>query len=172
VTRAEVSTVQVSVQKAAPGWKAVSGATAKVRRAARQAVAMAGVAVMPGAEIAVLLADDARIREVNRQWRTKDKPTNVLSFPGAPPAKITQTPFLGDIILAFETMAAEAVAEDKPLEDHMMHLVVHGVLHLLGYDHMTPGEAERMEKLESSILASLDIPDPYSGSDPLETMTE
>jgi probable rRNA maturation factor len=140
--------------------------------AARQAVRMAGVAVMPGAELAVLLADDARVRAVNQQWRAKDKPTNVLSFPGAPPGRIAKAPFLGDIILAFETTAAEAAAEEKLLEHHMMHLVVHGVLHLLGYDHMTPGEAERMEKLESAILASLAIPDPYAGSDPLETMTE
>jgi probable rRNA maturation factor len=172
VTRNKSSEIQVSIQKAAPGWKAVAGVTAKVRRAARQAVAMASVPVMPGAEIAVFLADDARVRAVNRQWRAKDKPTNVLSFPGAPPERISQTPFLGDIILAFETTAAEAAAEEKLLEHHMMHLVVHGVLHLLGYDHMTPGEAERMESLESTILASLDIPDPYAGSDPLETMTE
>jgi probable rRNA maturation factor len=133
---------------------------------------MAGISVMPGAEIAVLLADDARVREVNRQWRAKDKPTNVLSFPGAPPERIAQAPFLGDIILAFETTAAEALAEEKLLDHHMMHLVVHGVLHLLGYDHMTLRDAERMEGLESAILASLDIPDPYTGSDPLETMTE
>ncbi len=133
---------------------------------------MAGVPVMTGAEIAVLLADDARVREVNRQWRAMDRPTNVLSFPGAPPERIAQAPFLGDIILAFETTAAEAKAEDKPLDQHMTHLVVHGVLHLLGYDHKTPGDAERMEGLESAILASLDIPDPYAGSDPLETMTE
>jgi probable rRNA maturation factor len=172
VTRTRASVVQVSIQKAAPGWKAVPGANAKVRKAARQAVSMAGVPVMAGAELAVLLADDARVREVNRQWRAKDKPTNVLSFPGAPPERISQAPFLGDIILAFETTAAEALAEEKPLGHHMMHLVVHGVLHLLGYDHMTPGDAERMEGLESAILASLDIPDPYAGSDPLETMTE
>jgi probable rRNA maturation factor len=172
VTRIRSSEIQVSIQKAAPGWKAVPGAAAKVRRAARQAVAMAGVPVMPGAEIAVLLTDDARMRAVNQQWRAKDKPTNVLSFPGAPPERIAKALFLGDIILAFETTAAEAAAEEKPLDHHMMHLVVHGVLHLLGYDHMTSGDAERMESLESAILASLDVPDPNAGSDPLETMTE
>ncbi len=172
MTRTRSCNLQVSIQRAAPGWKAVSGAGAKVRRAARQAVAMAGVPVTDGAEIAVLLADDARVRDVNRQWLAKDRPTNVLSFPGAPPDRIAQTPFLGDIILAFETMAAEAAVEEKPLEHHMVHLVVHGVLHLLGYDHMTRNEAERMERLESAILAALDIPDPYAGSDPLETMTE
>ncbi len=133
---------------------------------------MADVPVMGGAEIAVLLADDARVKAVNHQWRARDKPTNVLSFPGALPERISQAPFLGDIILAYETTAAEAAAEEKPLEHHMMHLVVHGVLHLLGYDHMTPDDAERMESLESAILSSLAIPDPYAGSDPLETMTE
>jgi probable rRNA maturation factor len=172
VTRARAPVVQVSIQKAAPGWKAVTGAAAKVRRAARRAVAMVGVPVMAGAEIAVLLADDARMQGVNRQWRAKDSSTNVLSFPGAAPGSISQAPFLGDIILAFETMESEAATEEKPLEHHMMHLVVHGVLHLLGYDHMTLNEAQRMESLESAILASLDIPDPYAGSDPLETMTE
>jgi probable rRNA maturation factor len=173
VTREIRSDITVDIRKAATGWQALgAGANARLRRAARQAVSMADIAVMTGCGIAVLLADDARVREVNRDWRAKDRPTNVLSFPGAPPERIGQTPHLGDIILAYETVAAEALTEEKPLDHHVMHLVVHGVLHLLGYDHMTPGEAERMESLESAILAALDVPDPYAGSDPLETISE
>jgi probable rRNA maturation factor len=169
VTSSARNDIIVDVQKAASGWKALTGATALVRKAAQQAVMMADRPVLKGATIAVLLADDARVRSVNRQWRALDKPTNVLSFPGAPAERISQAPYLGDIILAYETVAAEAVAEAKPLPHHVAHLVVHGVLHLLGYDHMTKADAERMEMCESAVLAALDIPDPYAGSDPLET---
>ena len=159
----------IDVQKTCQGWKAVPRVTAKVRLAARRAVAMAGVPVLADAEIAVLLADDARVREANRQWRDKDSATNVLSFPAVPTASLSNSPFLGDIILAYETVAAEAVAQAKPLDHHLMHLIVHGVLHLIGYDHMTRLEAERMERLETAILASLAVPDPYEGADLMET---
>jgi probable rRNA maturation factor len=172
VTRARLPKLDIDVQTAAPGWKTVPGAAVKARRAARQAIAMGGVAVLEGAAIAISLADDARVRAANRQWRATDKPTNVLSFPAAPPERIGRTPFLGDVILAHETVAAEAEAEGKPLEHHLMHLVAHGVLHLIGYDHMTKTEAERMERLEAVILAALGITDPYEGSEPLETRPE
>jgi probable rRNA maturation factor len=172
VTPAARNDITVDVQKAAAGWKLVAGAAPLVRKVARQTLAMANVPVLKGASVAVLLADDARVRDVNRQWRATDKPTNVLSFPGAAPDRISQSPYLGDIILAYETVAAEAAAEAKPLPHHVAHLVAHGVLHLLGYDHMTKADAERMETVESAILATLDIPDPYAGSDPLETGTE
>jgi probable rRNA maturation factor len=161
----------VDVLRQSPQWKAVPGAAALARKAAKRAVRMAGIPVLDGAEIAVCLADDARIRALNKDWRGKDAPTNVLSFPGAPAERISRAPFLGDIILAFETTAREAADETKALEHHLSHLIVHGVLHLLGYDHMTPGDAERMEHLERIILASLAIPDPYGGSDPLENTT-
>jgi probable rRNA maturation factor len=172
VTPAARNDITVDVQKAAAGWASVKGAAALVRKAARRTIGMAGVPVLQGATIAVLLADDARVRSVNLQWRAMDKPTNVLSFPGAAPERISRSPYLGDIILAYETVASEAIAEGKPLSHHVAHLVVHGVLHLLGYDHMTKADAERMEACESAILTSLDIPDPYAGSEPLETGTE
>jgi probable rRNA maturation factor len=116
---------------------------------------------MGGAEVSVMLSDDARVREVNRAWRKMDKPTNVLSFPAAEADKISSSPFLGDVILAFETVEREAADEDKPFADHVAHLMVHGFLHLIGYDHETDQEAERMEALETRALAELGIADPY-----------
>ena len=107
--------------------------------------------------VSLLLADDAAVRELNAQWREQDKPTNVLSFP-APP---TTAPHLGDVALAFETCAREAAEQDKPLAHHLAHLVAHGVLHLLGWDHETDAEASEMEALERRILADLGVPDPY-----------
>lgn len=156
--------VAVDIQRASAAWRAVPRAVAITRKAARRAAAMGGVSLLDGAEIAISLADDARVREANRAFRQKDAPTNVLSFPGAPPERIGRSPFLGDIILAYETVAGEAEAEGKRIEDHLAHLVVHGVLHLIGYDHMTDDEAERMERLETAILASLAIADPYAAT--------
>ncbi len=171
MTRLKLPDLQIDIQKAAPGWNALPGVLARARKAARLAVAMGGVQVMPGAEMAISLADNARVRDANRQWRASDKPTNVLSFPSAPPARIARSPYLGDIIIARETVIAEAEAAGKPFEDHLTHLIVHGVLHLLGHDHMTAAEAERMERLETTILAELGVPDPYEGTVSLETMT-
>lgn len=114
------------------------------------------------AELSLLFTDDAHVQVLNRDWRGKDKPTNVLSFP----AFDTQPgdplpPMLGDIALAFETVQAEATLENKPFPHHLSHLIVHGLLHLLGYDHEDEEEAEEMEALERAILARLAIPDPY-----------
>lgn len=114
-------------------------------------------------ELSVVFTDDAAIRALNAEWRGKDKPTNVLSFPAFPPAKGGPLPpMLGDIVLAAETVAREAQEENKPLESHMTHLVIHGLLHLLGYDHETDDEAEEMEAVERAALARLAIPDPYA----------
>jgi len=104
--------------------------------------------------VCLVLADDALQRRLNHEFRGRDKSTNVLSFDGAPAA-------LGDVVLALETIAAEAEAQGKPLAHHVAHLVVHGVLHLLGYDHETQGQARSMERLEIEILAGLGIGDPY-----------
>lgn len=117
------------------------------------------------AEMSLVLADDAMVRELNRQYRGQDKPTNVLSFAALDDEDAPETEdgplLLGDVIIAYETTAAEAEAEDKALSDHLSHLVVHGVLHLLGFDHMEEDEAQEMEGLESSILGMLGIADPY-----------
>jgi probable rRNA maturation factor len=117
-------------------------------------------------EVSILLTDDAQVQELNRDYREQDKPTNVLSFaaldedsPIPPDGPI----LLGDVIIARETTEREAADEDKKLDHHLSHLVVHGVLHLLGYDHMEDDEAEEMESLERSILGTLGVPDPYQG---------
>lgn len=121
-------------------------------------------AMRPGrSELGVIFTDDARVRELNAAWRGKDKPTNVLSFPAFPESRTGPLPpLLGDIVLAAETVAAEAALEGKPLDNHISHLIVHGLLHLLGHDHETDAEAEEMEAAERRIMARLAIPDPYA----------
>ena len=116
-------------------------------------------------EAAIVLSEDAELHALNRRWRGKDKPTNVLSFPSGaagPEGRL----LLGDVVLAFQTLAREADEAGKPLCDHLSHLVVHGVLHLMGYDHRRPAEARRMEALEVKVLAGLGIPDPYRATLP------
>jgi len=114
-------------------------------------------------ELSLVFTDDAHIRTLNAGYRGKDKPTNVLSFPafqtkpGDP-----LPPMLGDIVLACETVRREAALDDKPLDHHIAHLIIHGFLHLIGYDHETDAEADEMESLESRALALLAIPDPYA----------
>ena len=127
------------------------------RRAARAAARGAGLRPGPaGAELSLVLADDATVRALNKQWRRQDKPTNVLSFPGGDPI------MLGDVIVAFETVRREAADQGKTLGDHLSHLVVHGVLHLLGHDHVQDCDADVMEGLERRVLAGLGIADPYA----------
>ena len=126
------------------------------------AAALAELGLDGTSELSLLFTDDAHIRVLNRDWRGKDKATNVLSFPAfeASPGE-PLAPMLGDIVLALETISAEAALEEKPFEHHLSHLIVHGFLHLLGYDHEETEEAEEMEALERRILARLAIPDPY-----------
>lgn len=111
--------------------------------------------------IAILLTDDETVRDLNARFRDKDRPTNVLSFPGADMPMPGAPPHLGDIVLAYGVCAGEAAAQSKSLSNHLTHLVVHGVLHLLGRDHETDPEAETMEAEEKAILAALGIADPY-----------
>ncbi|KQY13447.1 rRNA maturation RNase YbeY [Rhizobium sp. Root482] len=120
------------------------------------------------AEVSLVFTDDASIRAINAEWRGQDKPTNVLSFPAFPlvPGKMPG-PMLGDIILAQETLVREAAELGKPFDDHLTHLLVHGFLHLFGYDHIDERDAERMESLETGILAGLGLSDPYGDSDPV-----
>ena len=105
----------------------------------------------------ILLTDDETVRDLNARFRGKDKPTNVLSFPAPENAR----PHLGDIVLAYGVCADEAREQGKPFGDHLSHLVVHGVLHLMGYDHEADDEAEAMEAKERTLLAALGFPDPY-----------
>lgn len=112
----------------------------------------------PGTELSVVFTDDSGIRALNARYRGKDRATNVLSFPQSGGA------LLGDVILAAETVRGEAVLADKPLEDHMAHLIIHGFLHLLGYHHGEDAEAEKMEQLERLALGRLGIADPYAAA--------
>ena len=119
-------------------------------------------------ELSLVFTDDASIREINAEWREQDKATNVLSFPAFPLVPGGKPgPMLGDIIIAKETVEREAVELEKSFDEHLTHLMVHGFLHLFGYDHMNNSEAERMEGLETRILAGLGLSDPYEGQDPI-----
>ncbi len=153
--------VDIDLMLEAGSWPDEGQLALLVDRAAAAAFAETGT--MGHSELSVVFSDDAHIQTLNAGWRGKDKPTNVLSFPAFPPAKGGPLPpMLGDIVLAAETVAREAALEDKPLENHITHLVVHGLLHLLGYDHETDAEAEEMEAIERAALARLAIPDPYA----------
>ena len=123
--------------------------------------ALAGAGRVEPAEISVLLGSDAEIRELNRRFRSRDKPTNVLSFPSGAAPWPGGAPPLGEIALAGATVRREAAEQGKTMHDHLCHLVVHGTLHLLGFDHRTDQEAVRMERLETRCLATLSIADPY-----------
>jgi len=154
---------KIAVERLDPAWRAVApGVTALARKAARAALA-AALPPGPHAELALALGDDALLRRLNRDYRRRDKPTNVLSFPyvATPGVPAQSGRFLGDVAIARETLLAEAIAEGKPAAHHLSHLIVHGVLHLLGYDHEHAAEARRMEALERKVLAGLGIPDPY-----------
>lgn len=134
-----------------------------VERAAGATFAEIGAAWSGTSELSVVFSNDDSIRELNAGWRGKDKPTNVLSFPAFPiSGGGSLPPMLGDIVLAAETVSREAELEQKPIENHISHLVIHGLLHLLGYDHETDAEAEEMEAAERAALARLAIPDPYA----------
>ncbi len=116
-----------------------------------------------GATLGILFTDDSTIRKLNARWRGKDKPTNVLSFP-QPGPKAGGPLLLGDIVLAAETLRREAALAEMPLEDHTAHLIVHGFLHLLGYDHEVEAEAEEMEGLERAALSRIGISDPTAAA--------
>ena len=114
-------------------------------------------------ELSLVFTDDAQIRTLNAGYRGKDKPTNVLSFPAFPAKRgAPLPPMLGDVVLASETIRREAALEGKPVDHHIAHLIIHGFLHLIGYDHETDAEADEMESLERRALALLAIPDPYA----------
>ncbi|MDF1610224.1 rRNA maturation RNase YbeY [Hoeflea sp. YIM 152468] len=119
-------------------------------------------------EVSLVLADDAMMAEINNQWRDQPKPTNVLSFPACVLAPGGQPgPMLGDIILARETIEREAIELNKPVDEHVSHLIVHGFLHLFGYDHNENKDAEQMETIETRILISLGLSDPYGDTEPV-----
>ncbi|GJE48890.1 Endoribonuclease YbeY [Methylobacterium tardum] len=142
----------------------IPGLEALVARAVEAGLAIAPEKPDGPVAVSVLLTDDAAVQELNRTWRGKDKPTNVLSFPAAPQPRHDEaaTP-LGDVVLAYETLVRESAEQSKPLQNHLAHLLVHGTLHCLGQDHeIGEAEADAMEALEVAALATLGIPDPYA----------
>ena len=158
--------VDIIVSREAGDW--AENAEWLCERAALAALAVTYDEDEGPAELSVVLADDALVHRLNREYRGKDKPTNVLSFAlteaEEPDAGEDAPIMLGDVILAWETVAREAAEQGKTPSDHMTHLVVHGVLHLLGYDHETDDEAEEMEQLETQLLDTLGIADPYAAT--------
>ena len=155
--------IDIDITVEAGAWPQKRALRSLVEKAVSAALREAGSEPEVVSELSVVFSDDAHIRQLNAGWRGKDKPTNVLSFPAFPVKPGEKLPpMLGDIVLAAETVAREAALEGKPLDHHISHLVIHGVLHLLGHDHEDEAEAERMEALERAALARLAIPDPYA----------
>jgi probable rRNA maturation factor len=155
------SAPEIDIQVASPLWRAEPKAEETVREAiAAVAAAMPSTA---GGEVSIVLTDDEAIRALNRQWRGIDKATNVLSFPAA---KAGESRLLGDIVIAYETLRRECDAENLTFHHHLAHLTVHGYLHLIGYDHQDDAQAEAMEALESRIMTTMNMPDPWLGRDP------
>lgn len=158
-----MASLTLSLRIEHPGWKKALKSPKALLTTAAKAALKAGAGDLYGkVEIAFLLTDDAEIATLNKMWRRKAKPTNVLSFPALPEASPPGGPvFLGDVAMALETVLAEAEAQKKSVEAHVAHLTVHGVLHLLGHDHLSAGEAKPMERMEQDVMRSLGYPDPY-----------
>ena len=157
---AQRMSLQIDINVAAPAWEAVAGLEALTRDCLRQSLAASGAALAPDCEISVTFCDDAAIRELNAQWRGKDKPTNVLSFPT--PALLRPSLCSATSSSPMRRSRARPRSKARALRDHAAHMVVHGFLHLIGYDHETAAEAEAMEALERTIAAALGFPDPYA----------
>jgi probable rRNA maturation factor len=152
--------ISVTINRKA--WKETRGLDRKARAAARAALAVAGLDARR-CDLSIAFADDSAVACLNRRFRSMDKPTNVLSFPAAA-GPCGSRRFLGDIVLAAGVVATEAHGQGKKLSSHVSHLVVHAVLHLIGYDHHKSAEARKMEQMEITALAMLDIADPYHGN--------
>jgi probable rRNA maturation factor len=178
--RAAAAELKIDVLVESEQWQNAGAAKAIIRRALKQA---AGTLSATAAELAIVLTDDAAMRSLNRNWRGIDAATNVLAFPARNAASRNSTArrpavrtngqlgtthlrdqmvkHLGDIALAYETVEREARRDGKPFDHHLAHLVVHGFLHLVGYDHLNDVQARRMETTERAILRDLAVPDPY-----------
>lgn len=156
----------VDVVRESALWSAESDPEEVARSAALAALAGTGRPYNKNAELAVILSDDERVKMLNGLWRGKDQPTNVLSFPAAEGDEIATAELLGDVVIAYETVAREAQSEGKSFQAHFTHLVVHGTLHLVGFDHTDDGEAEEMEAAERAVLSGLGVADPYAENEP------
>ena len=155
--------IAIDILVEAGEWPDEGALAALAQQAVASVVAELGMAGESPSELSLVFTDDAGIARLNTEWRGKDGPTNVLSFPAfSVPPGAALPPLLGDIVLAAETVSREAKLDGKPLEHHIAHLIIHGFLHLVGHDHETEAEAETMEAIERRALARLAIPDPYA----------
>jgi probable rRNA maturation factor len=157
-----MSVISVDILAESALWGEAESWRSEVETAVAMAAAAADAEIADDAELSLVLTDDAAIRMLNRDHRGLDKPTNVLSFPQDDPDADAYGPLLGDIVVAHETVAREADEEGISFQEHFLHMIVHGFLHLVGYDHMNDDEAEEMEGLETAILARLGIANPYA----------
>jgi probable rRNA maturation factor len=146
-------------------WSRHAGVEALVREAGAALASHGRMKGLAASEVCIALSNDATVRQLNAGYRGKDKPTNVLSFAAPPPPVPQPVRFVGDVVLARETVEREAHERGVPFADHVRHLTVHGLLHLMGFDHETEADAVVMEGLETEILASLGIADPYGDRD-------
>ena len=156
------SLLHIDLRIESPLWDGQPLAENTVRNSVLAAAAALSTA---GGEVSIVLTDNSAIRSLNRNWRGIDKPTNVLSFPVSGPDTGEGARLFGDIVIAFETLERECSDENRDFLHHLAHLAVHGFLHLNGYDHQTDAQAEAMERLESKIMARLNMPDPYRAHD-------
>jgi probable rRNA maturation factor len=160
-----MKTPLVEIAIHSPAWEALPDLSGLAGRAVAASCKATGARLAQDCEICVTFCDDAEIQALNAHWRETDKPTNVLSFPT--PGPLAEKLLLGDIVVGYETVAREALEQGKSLSDHVAHMIVHGFLHLIGYDHEAPEEAETMEALERRAAETLGIADPYEGTLPV-----
>jgi len=169
------SLTHLEIEFAAPQWRKLRGLKPRLNKAAEAALSHLPKALQPlarASSFTLLLTTDSAVKKLNSDWRGKNKPTNVLSFPQFTPTELkklkpskgAKSPkiYLGDIAISYRYVVDEAKKEDKKLLDHATHLMIHGILHIFGYDHATAAQAVQMEKLEKKVMASLGLPDPYA----------
>ncbi|MDD3370603.1 MAG: rRNA maturation RNase YbeY [Alphaproteobacteria bacterium] len=160
--------ISLDFQITVPSWTRLPRLRARLKEAAQATAQYLGSSLRAPASATILLSGNARIRQLNFDFRGMDRPTNVLSFPQFSPPEIARLAKkndeieLGDIALAYQYVSREARDEEKKAIDHTTHLVIHGLLHLFGYDHQKESAAEKMEKAERTIMKSLGLPDPYA----------
>lgn len=155
---ADIAALSIDLRVADERWRVLGD----VDRFAERVLGHASSRMQASGEVAMLLTDNAEMHALNKQWRGFDKPTDVLSFPSDAPGEPGRPDPLGDIAIGFETALADAEIMQRPFDAHAAHLMVHGFLHLLGYDHIETEDAQVMEPLEAEILAGLGWPDPYA----------
>jgi len=156
------ATLAVDVTVECPDWATLLPGAAAVAEETAIAAWRAAGADAADAELGILLTDDATVQRLNREHRGQDKPTNVLSFPMGDTISTAGMPrMLGDVVIAGGVVSREAAAQGKTVAAHVRHLVAHGVLHLIGYDHVSDRDADLMESLEAEILSGFALPDPY-----------